>query len=174
MTNSQPKQQTKLGDTKMTNINPTTQNRKLLRAHAREALANYSPVMTWLLLDDRGNLAEICEAQGQTDYVGDDQVIAVTGSFAKAHGDGAACNDDGYPYSTQRAYLTDLLGADCYSRVFAQKQPARRYWVRVIHDDGSSSVLTHRDKTVFCKRNAMKYADEFFLQHGKVCYVIPE
>ena len=103
-------------------INNTQKNRKLLRRHAREALCTYSPVMTWLLLDDSGNLAIIEEPQGQSEYVGTDKVIAKTGGFYKAHGDGAACNSAGYPYRTQRAYLTDLLGSDNYNQIFANHE----------------------------------------------------
>ena len=104
----------------MTNtINATPANRKALRAHAREAMAAYSQVMTWLVLDRDGNLALIVEPQGQTVYVGDDEVIATTGGFHKAHGAGAAINPaTGRAYATQRGYLTDLLGAPTYNRVF--------------------------------------------------------
>ena len=48
----------------------------------------------------------------------------------------------------------------------------KKYWVRVVHDDGSFSVLSHKDKTEWTKRTAMKYADEFFLQHGLMCYIV--
>jgi len=48
----------------------------------------------------------------------------------------------------------------------------KKYWIRIVQDDGSFSVLSHRDKTEFCKRTAMKYADEFFNRFGKVCYIV--
>lgn len=99
-------------------INNTTHNRKLLRAHAREALAAYSPVMTWLLLDNDGNLSIIEEPQGQAEYVGNDTVLAQTGSFYKAHGDGAVTDDDGNAYRTQKAYLAELLGHTEFTRLF--------------------------------------------------------
>lgn len=101
-------------------IKATAANRKLLRSHAKEALRDYSPLMTWLVLDDNGNLFEIVEPQGQTYYVGNDEVIASTGSFHKAHGDGAACDKYGDKYKTQREYLIDLLGEDEYARIFAK------------------------------------------------------
>lgn len=102
----------------MNAIKNTVANRKALRAHAKEALRDYSPVMTWLILDDDGDLYEICEPQGQTYYTGSDIVIAKTGGFAKAHGDGAARNENGEKYRTQRDYLMDLLGKNDYDRLF--------------------------------------------------------
>jgi hypothetical protein len=82
-------------------------------------MCNYSPIMTWLLLEDNGDLYIISEPQGQTSYVGSDEVLACTGGFYKAHGDGAACDDQGNRYRTQRAYLTSLLGSNEYARIFA-------------------------------------------------------
>ena len=102
----------------MSKINSTPKNRKALRSHAAEALRDYSPVMTWLLLDSDGDLREIEEPQGQSEYVGRCEVIARTGSFYKAHGDGAARDECGDKYPTQRAYLMDLLGAADYTRIF--------------------------------------------------------
>lgn len=105
----------------MQKINATPANRKQLRSHAREALAAYSRVMTWLVLDADGDLSTIVEPQGQTVYVGDDAVVATTGGFHKAHGDGAAVDPaTGRPYSTQREYLTDLLGSSEYQRIFGK------------------------------------------------------
>ena len=103
----------------MATINATPANRKQLRGHAREALAAYSRVMTWLVLDRQGELRTIFEPQGQTVYAGDDAVVAATGGFHKAHGEGAAIDPQtGRAYRTQRAYLTDLLGAAEYQRIF--------------------------------------------------------
>lgn len=99
-------------------INNTVANRKVLREHAREALAAYSPVMTWLLLDAEGNLDILTEPQGQTYYTGDDIVIATTGGFYKSCGEGEACDEYGNPYKTQRDYLKDLLGKKDYDRLF--------------------------------------------------------
>lgn len=99
-------------------INNTIANRKALRAHAKEALRDYSPVMTWLVIEEDGSLYEICEPQGQTYYRGSDYVFATTGGFHKAHGDGAARNDIGQKYRTQREYLKDLLGKEEYARIF--------------------------------------------------------
>lgn len=99
-------------------INATSTNRKVLRSHAKEALADFSNLMTWLLLDSEGNLTELQEPQGQTSYVGNDEVVAATGSFYKAHGDGAAVDSNGQKYRTQRDYLTDLLGKAEYARIF--------------------------------------------------------
>lgn len=101
----------------MMTIKATAANRKVLRDHAREAIADYSPVMTWLL-DQDGDLLIIEEPQGQTYYVGDLPIVATTGSFGKAHGDGATRDEYGRPYRTQRAYLQDLLGPDHYERIF--------------------------------------------------------
>jgi hypothetical protein len=102
----------------MTNINATVANRKILRSHAKEALADYSRVMTWLVLDSDGDLYELIEPQGQTHYCGRDEVIATTGDFYKAHGDGAARRPDGGKYKAQRDYLQDLLGVTNYARIF--------------------------------------------------------
>ena len=105
----------------MAKINATTANRQMLREHAREAMAPYSRLMTWLVQDDSGDLSIITEPQGQSVYVGDDEVIASTGSFYKAHGDGAAIDPGtGRAYRTQRDYLTDLLGAIEHARIFAK------------------------------------------------------
>jgi hypothetical protein len=83
----------------------------------------YSPVMTWLLLDSDGDLSILEEPQGQTSYYGDDTIIAQTGSFHKAHGDGAEIDEStGRPYKTQRDYLTDLLGRADYERIFCNKK----------------------------------------------------
>lgn len=98
----------------------TVANRKALREHAREAMREYSPVMTWLILESDGNLYEICEPQGQTYYTGRDIVVATTGGFAKSCGEGAARNDWGEKYRTQRDYLQDLLGKKDYDRLFNQ------------------------------------------------------
>lgn len=88
------------------------ENRKKLRGHAREALRAYSPVMTWLLLDEDGDLSILEEPQGQTFYTGKKEVIATTGGFAKAHGDGAARDSDGMPYKTQWDYLLATFGEE--------------------------------------------------------------
>ena len=105
----------------MQKINTTPANRKQLRGHAREALAAYSRVMTWLVVDGTGDLSTIVEPEGQSAYVGGDVVIAATGGFHKSHGDGAAIDPStGRAYRTQRAYLTDLLGASEYQRIFGK------------------------------------------------------
>lgn len=100
-------------------IKATVANRKVLRSHAKEAMRAYSPVMTWLLLDSNGELYEIIEPQGQTFYCGSDKVIATTGGFYKAHGAGAAVDEYGEWYKTQKSYLSDLLGKAEYERIFA-------------------------------------------------------
>jgi len=81
-------------------------------------MCDYSPVMTWLLLDEDGNLSVRQEPQGQSAYVGDDEVVAKTGDFYKAHGDGAARDCHGQEYTSDEAYLTDLLGVGEYNRIF--------------------------------------------------------
>ncbi|MDR1889928.1 MAG: hypothetical protein LBQ81_11220 [Zoogloeaceae bacterium] len=101
-------------------IKATAANRKELRAHAREAMADYSPVMTWLIVDEDGDLYTIEEPQGQTSYVGGDEIIATTGGFYKAHGDGAARDQYGQKYRTQRDYLIALLGLAEYQRIFVK------------------------------------------------------
>lgn len=96
-------------------------NRKVLRSHAREAMRDYSPVMTWLVLEN-GMLTQIVEPQGETAYTGDGEVIATTGDFHKAHGKGAVINQvTGKPYRTQRDYLRDLLGREQYVSLFGSK-----------------------------------------------------
>ncbi len=105
----------------MQKINATPANRKQLRSHAREAMEEYSRVMTWLVLDADGDLSTIVEPQGQSCYVGSDTVIATTGGFHKAHGEGAAINPQtGRAYRTQCAYLTDMLGVSEYQRIFGK------------------------------------------------------
>jgi len=49
---------------------------------------------------------------------------------------------------------------------------SKRYFVRIIHDDGSWSVMSHRDKTEFCKRTADKHGSEFYRDHGLMTYVV--
>lgn len=105
----------------MATINATPANRQILRKHAREAMAAYSQVMTWLVSDGSGDLSIITEPQGQSVYVGNDEVVAATGGFHKAHGDGAAIDPrTGRAYRTQRDYLADLLGATEHARIFAK------------------------------------------------------
>lgn len=99
-------------------IKATAANRKVLRSHAREAMRDYSSVMTWLLLDDDGDLCELVEPQGQTFYTGSDEVIATTGGFHKSCGEGAATNECGEKFKTQRDYLISLLGEAEYERIF--------------------------------------------------------
>ena len=100
-------------------INATVQNRKILRVHAKEAMRAYSPIMTWLLLDSKGNLHILSEPQGHSFYNGNDIVIATTGGFHKIHGNGngAVTDEWGYKYTSQRAYLKDLLENE-YDRIF--------------------------------------------------------
>jgi len=110
----------------LTKINATPANRKTLRRHAREAMAAYSCVMTWLLLADDGDLWIAEEPQGQSVYVGSDKIIAMTGGYHKAQGDGAVFDPaTGRPYRTQRDYLADLLGEDVYVRIFTSSCSAR-------------------------------------------------
>ena len=101
-----------------TQIKATVANRKILRSHAKEAMADYSAVMTWLVLDNDGDLYQIVEPQGQTYYTGNDEVIATTGGFYKSCGEGAVTDEYGNKYRTQKAYLTDLLGKTEYERIF--------------------------------------------------------
>ena len=101
-----------------TQIKATVANRKNLRLHAKEAMADYSAVMTWLVLDNDGDLYQIVEPQGQTYYTGNDKVIATTGGFYKSYGVGAVTDEYGNKYRTQKAYLTDLLGKTEYERIF--------------------------------------------------------
>ena len=101
-------------------IKATVANRKVLRSHAKEAMADYSPAMSWLVLDDEGELFEIVEPQGQTFYVGDEKVIASTGGFHKSCGEGAVTDEYGTKFKTQKAYLTDLLGEKEYNRIFGK------------------------------------------------------
>lgn len=104
----------------LSQIKATVANRKVLRSHAKEAMLDYSPIMTWLLLDNDGDLYILSEPQGQSFYNGNDIVIATTGGFYKAHGDGAVTDDWGDEYTSQRAYLKDLLGETEYNRIFSK------------------------------------------------------
>lgn len=105
----------------METIKATVQNRKELREFARFAIADYSRLMGWLLLDEDGNLSSIWEAQGQTEYVGSLKVIAAGGDFYKAHGAGAAADPKtGKPYRTQREWMIALLGVEHYARIFGK------------------------------------------------------
>lgn len=105
---------------RLVEIKATPHNRKMLRKHAKEAMLDYSPIMTWLALDNNGDLYIEEEPQGQTFWVGTDEVIAQTGSFYKYYGDGAVSDDQGNKYKTQRAYLIDLLGEIEYNRIFCE------------------------------------------------------
>lgn len=102
-------------------IKPTVENRKILREHAKEALKDYSRVITWLVVSQEGKLSIISEPQGQTFYTGSDEVIDITGGFRKAHGDGAARDKNGQKYTSQMAFLIDLLGVIEYERLFNKK-----------------------------------------------------
>lgn len=107
-------------------INATVENRKLLRKHAKEAMKDYSPVMTWLLVTPTGNLIILEEPQGQSFYAGEYPVISTTGSFYKASGDGAARNECGEKYKTQKEFLQNLLGCKEYERIFDQNKKGDR------------------------------------------------
>ena len=48
----------------------------------------------------------------------------------------------------------------------------KRYWVRVIRANGGSATLSHRNRTEWSKKTAMKHANEFFIKHGCICYVL--
>lgn len=125
------------------NIKSTVHNRKILRKHAKEAMADYSPLMTWLLLDENGDLSIATEPQGQSEYVGPDTVIATTGGFHKAHGDGAAINADGHKYTTQKAYLLDLLGDLDHKRIFPSKPTKRNKQFIEVIGHASTSAWRH-------------------------------
>lgn len=51
--------------------------------------------------------------------------------------------------------------------------PSRKFFVRVTHNDGSWSVLKHRDRTEWTRRVAMKHADYVWNKHGLTAYVVP-
>ena len=104
-----------------TQIKATAANRKILRSHAKEAMADYSAVMTWLVLED-GDLYEIINPQGQTFYTGNDFIIATTGGFHKSCGEGAVTDEYGNKYKTQKSYLSALLGKTEYERIFLPRQ----------------------------------------------------
>ena len=50
---------------------------------------------------------------------------------------------------------------------------SKRFFVRVIHDNGDSSILSHRDRTEWTQKTAEKYANEVWEKHGWMCYVVP-
>lgn len=102
-------------------IKNTVSNRKILRAHAKEAMLDYSPIMTWLVCVD-GDLHIVVEPQGQSFYCGAGRVIGTTGSVYKAHGQGAETDEMGNRYKSQKAYLFDLLGSKVYNDIFANKE----------------------------------------------------
>ena len=93
-----------------------------MRLSAADLRALADAVPRGAVVGDRyGDLSTIVEPQGQSYYVGSDTVIATTGGFHKAHGEGAAINPEtGRAYRTQCAYLTDLLGVSEYQRIFGK------------------------------------------------------
>ena len=50
---------------------------------------------------------------------------------------------------------------------------SKRFFVRVIHDNGDSSILSHRGRSEWTQKTAEKYADDVWNKHGWVCYVVP-
>lgn len=116
-------------------INNTPANRKQLRILAQEAMASYSPIMTWVVLDANGDLYTLVEPQGQSYYSGGDIVIATTGGFAKSCGEGAARDEFGNKFKTQKAFLTHLLGAKEYDRLFNKSRNFQEFEGREYTND---------------------------------------
>lgn len=52
------------------------------------------------------------------------------------------------------------------------KQP-KRFYVRVIYDDGSFATVEKNGKTEWCKRTAWKIANHMWDTHNLMAYVIP-
>jgi len=52
------------------------------------------------------------------------------------------------------------------------KYKGKRYYIRVIDDNGGSSILKNLDKIEFCKQTAIKHANYMWTHHGRVAYVI--
>lgn len=48
----------------------------------------------------------------------------------------------------------------------------KRYYIRVIDDNGDSSILIDKDKTEFCLKTATKNADYMWDHHGKIAYIL--
>ena len=68
-------------------------NIRTFQEFAKDAQAEYSPFMGWLLLDNNGDLYYLREPQGQTIYTGRDKVIAEFGDCYSAHGQGGKFRD---------------------------------------------------------------------------------
>jgi predicted site-specific integrase-resolvase len=51
---------------------------------------------------------------------------------------------------------------------------SKKYNVWITDHDGKRSMLTHRDKTAWTFRTAIKYAEEFVDLHGCLCTVVVE
>ena len=99
-------------------IQPNPINRKVLNQWAKEVRADYSPLMGWLVVNEHGTLYNIFEPQGQTEYTGNGIILASSGDFYKAHGNGATRDECGNKYKTNKAYFIDLMGLDNYNRIF--------------------------------------------------------
>lgn len=97
---------------------PSPATRKTLNEWAREVRADYSPLMGWLVKAEDNTLYNIFEPEGATIYTGNNTVLAITGGFYKAHGDGAEHDENGNKYRTNKAYFIDLMGFANYSRIF--------------------------------------------------------
>ena len=92
-------------------INRTKTNREEWRDFARPALADYTPLMGWLLVSDGGDLSSIWEPQGQNEIRTSDgwRVVATYGDVHSAHGQGGK-------------YEVDADGHETYVRIRTQKR----------------------------------------------------
>ena len=57
-------------------------------------------------------------------------------------------------------------------RTIGKQYKGKRYYIRVIDDNGDSSILSDKDKTEFCLITATKHANYMWDTHGKTAYVI--
>lgn len=48
----------------------------------------------------------------------------------------------------------------------------KRYFVRVIEDDGRFSTVFHRGRCEWTKRTAKRHADYMWTHHGLMAYVV--
>jgi len=57
-------------------------------------------------------------------------------------------------------------------KTIGKEYKGKRYYIRVIRDDGDSSILSDKDKTEFCLKTATKHANYMWEHHGKIAYII--
>ena len=76
---------------------------------------------------------------------------------------------DGHLVQRQYYGYTKRSAVACFRKEF---YGAVRYFVRVVADDGSLSVLSVKGRTEWTKRTAEKHAAEFQAAHGSATYLV--